>query len=539
MQLHSRLWKYVPAVVATISVAAIAAPAAQAVATSPPLGSAANFAVVAATTVTSTGPTTVTGDLGVWPGTAVVGFPPGIVHGTIHANDGPAMAAAADVLTAYNSAAGEPCDFTLSNPDLGGATLIPGVYCFTSTAVGLTGTLTLDAQGNPNAAWLFKTGSTLTTASNSAVVLKGGATPCNNNNITWQVGSSATLGTRTSFVGNILASASVTLDSGASSTGSLYAHTGAVTMDTNTVSTCAGAGGKAGPTVDTTPSGAVPVGGTVSDTATVIGGAAPTGSVRFDLFGPSDPTCSSAPIATRTGTLTGSSAASGGITVAAPGTYRWVATYSGDANNAAATSPCGSETVEVSAQILTGRAYGLTANVTDVFHHTLVNVAPTPDTGFISTPSSSTTTTPCVTTLSGLVGADVLCANVTTVASPGQSTASASVADATVGVPLIPTVTLHAVHSTSTTTCGGSAGTTTIDYLKVGSTVVIAQPTNVAPNTTISVGVVKLVLNEQIPVTSPDRGLTVNAVHVTVNALGLAAVNVIVASAESDIGNCP
>ncbi len=538
MQLHSRLWKYAPAALAAISVAALAPAAAQAVATSPPLGSAANFAVVAATTVTSTGPTTVTGDLGVWPGTAVVGFPPGIVNGTIHANDGPAMAAAADVLTAYNFAAGEPCDFTLSNPDLGGATLIPGVYCFTSTAVGLTGTLTLDAQGNPNAAWLFKTGSTLITASNSAVVLKGGATPCNNNNITWQVGSSATLGTRTSFAGNILASASVTLNSGANSTGSLYAHTGAVTMDTNTVSTCAGAAGKAGPTIDTTPSGAVPVGGTVSDSATVIGGASPTGSVRFDLFGPGDPTCS-APIATRTGTLTGSSAASGGVTVGAPGTYRWVATYSGDASNAPATSPCGSETVEVSAQILTGRAYGLTANVTDVFHHVLVGIDPTPDTGFISTPSSSTTTTPCVATLSGLVGAHALCANVTTVSSPGSSTASASVADATVGIPGIPVVTVHTIQSTSTTTCGGSSGTTTIAYLKVGSTVVIAQPTAIAPNTAISVGVVRLVLNEQVPVTSPDRGLTVNAVHVSVNAVGLAAVNVIIASAESDIGNCP
>jgi hypothetical protein len=541
MRIHSTWWKYLPVAVAAASLSAVAAPAAQAVATTPSLGSAASFAVVAATTVTSTGPTVVTGDLGVWPGTAVTGFPPGIVNGTIHANDGPAMSAAADVLTAYNSAAGEPCDFTLSNPDLGGQTLLPGVYCFTSTSVGLTGTLTLNAAGNPNAAWLFKTGSTLITASNSAVVLTNGATPCNNDNVTWQVGSSATLGTRTSFIGNILASASVTLNSGASSTGGLYAHTGAVTMDTNTVSTCAGdaggGGGKAGPTIDTTPSGSVPVGGTVSDTATVIGGASPTGSVTFSLYGPGDTTCLT-PIATTTGGLTGPSASSGPVTVTSPGTYRWVATYTGDPNNNPATSPCGSETVDVTSQIMTGRAYGLTANVTDL-GHTLLNLMPLPDTGFISTPSSSTTTTPCVATLGELVGAHALCANVTTVASPGQSTASASVADATVGVPAIPVVALGAVQSTSTTTCGGSSGTTTIAYLKVGSTVVIAKPTAIAPNTRISVGVVTLVLNEQIPVTTPDRGLTVNAVHLTVNVVGLAKVDVIVASSESDIGNCP
>jgi hypothetical protein len=113
------------------------------------------------------------------------------------------------------------------------------------------------------------------------------------------------------------------------------------------------------------------------------------------------------------------------------------------------------------------------------------------------------------------------------------------VADTTVGIPAIPVVALGAVQSASTTTCGGSSGTTTIAYLKVGSTVVIAKPTTIAPNTRISVGVVTLVLNEQIPVTTPDRGLTVNAVHLTVNVVGLAKVNVIVASSESDIGNCP
>jgi hypothetical protein len=537
---HGRICRGVATAVALLSLSVLAVPAAHAAAVTPPLGTAANFAAVAATTITNTGPTVVTGDLGVFPGTAVVGFPPGTVNGAIHAGDAVADTAAADALTAYNQAAGEPCDFTLSNPDLGGATLLPGVYCFTSTSVGLTGTLTLDAGGNPGAAWLFKTGSTLITASNSAVVLIGGATPCNNNNITWQVGSSATLGSATSFVGNILASASVTLNSGAVSTGSLYGNTGAVTMDTNTVSTCAGAGGNAGPSIKTTPSGSVPAGGNISDSATVIGGASPTGNVVFELFGPGDTNCST-PIATRTGTLNAGSAASGNVTAGGAGTYNWVATYSGDANNNAVASPCGSEQVHVTSQTLTGRAYGLKANTT-LLGLPVLTVVPTPDTGSISTTSSSTTTTPCVATLSGPVSAHVLCAKVTTVAFPGRSTADASVADATVGIVGIPTITLRTIQSTSTTTCGGSTGTTTIAYLKVGSTVVISQPTNIAPNTVVTVGVVRLVLNEQIPFTTPDNGLTVNAVHVTASVLGiggLLAADVTVASSKSDIGNCP
>jgi hypothetical protein len=509
---------------------------AQAVAVTPPLGAAASFAVVAATTVTNTGPTVVTGDIGVSPGTAVVGFPPGMVNGTIHAADGPASAASAAVLTAYNQAAGEPCDTTLTVADLGGQTLLPGVYCFSSTTVGLTGTLTLNAAGNPNAAWLFKIGSTLITASNSAVVLIGGATPCNNNNITWQVGSSATLGTGTSFVGNILASASITLNSTASSTGGLYAHTGAVTMDTNTVSTCAGAGGKGGPTIATTPSGSAPAGGTVSDSAKVTGGASPSGSVTFKLFGPGDTTCST-PIATKTATLSGGNASSGPVTAGAAGTYNWTATYSGDANNRPVTSPCGSEKVVVSSQTLTGRAYGLSARASLASPSVDVNVPPTPDTGNISTTSSSSTTTPCLETLSGAVSAHALCANVTTIAFPGKSTASASVADATISIPTIPTITMRVVKSTSTTTCAGSTGTTTIDFLKVGNTVVVT--TNVAPNTHLTVEGVGLVLNEQIPFSTPDKGLTVNAIHLTVNAPNLAKTDVIVASSKSDIGNCP
>jgi hypothetical protein len=331
-------------------------------------------------------------------------------------------------------------------------------------------------------------------------------------------------------VGNILAAASITLNSTASSTGSLYAHTGAVTMDSNMVSTCGGAGGKGGPTITTTPSGSTPAGGNISDSATVLGGAMPTGNVTFTLFAPGDTTCST-PIATRTATLSGGHAASGNVPAGAAGTYRWVAAYSGDPHNRPAASRCGSETVVVTPQTLTGRAYGLAVGVA------VVTVPPTPDTGNISTTSSSTTSTPCVATLTGPVVATVLCANVTTVAFPGKSTASASVANATTLI-AGPVITLVAAKSTSTTTCAGSSGTTTIDKLVVGSTVVIAVPTQVAPNTTVNVGAVKLVLNEQLPFSTPDKGLTVNAIHVSVNAGGI-KLDLVVSSSKSDIGGCP
>jgi hypothetical protein len=511
---------------------------AQAAAVNPPLGTADNFAVLGASAVTNTGATVVTGDLGVSPGTSISGFPPGSVTGTVHNADPVATTAQADVGTAYGFAAGESCDTNLTGQNLGGMTLTPGVYCFNSSAQ-LTGVLKLDALGDPNAKWLFKITSSLTTASNAAVVLVNGASQQCANNINWLVGSSATVGSGSLFLGNILANTSITLATGANSTGSLYAHTGAVTMDTNKVATCSGTITPP-PTlsISTTPSPSVPVGGSISDSATLSGGVSPSGSVTFKLYGPNDTTCTGTPVATRTGTLNNGMASSGNVTAGSVGTYNWVAVYNGDANNAAVTSPCGSEQVVVTSQRLTGRAYGLTATAT-LLGAPLVNVVPIPDTGHISTTSSSSTSTPCVAALSGLVSAHVLCANVTTVASPSRSTASASVADATVGISTIPTITTNVVNSTSTTTCGGSTGTTTIAYLKVGTTVVIAQPTAVAPNTQITVGVVSLVLNEQIAFTTPDKGLTVNAIHVKVTALGLAQTNVVVASSESDIGNCP
>jgi hypothetical protein len=200
--------------------------------TVPVLGTARTFAVLAGSTVTNTGTSTVTGDLGLSPGSSVTGFPPGVVlSGTLHAADATALAAQNDVTTAYNSLAGQPCTQDLTGQDLGGKVLTGGVYCFSSSAQ-LTGTLTLNAQGSANTVFVFKIGSTLTTASGASIVVTNGGSVCN---VFWQVGTSATLGTGTSFGGSILALTSITLNTGASVSGRTLARNGAVTLDTNNV----------------------------------------------------------------------------------------------------------------------------------------------------------------------------------------------------------------------------------------------------------------------------------------------------------------
>ena len=201
------------------------------------LGSACSFGILAGSTVTNvTGTaTTVSGDVGVWPGTAITGFgTPASITGAFHPGDTVAMTAQGDLTTAYNNAAGAAGGAVLT-ADIGGQTLPPGVYKTTSAqpSLGITGNLTLDGQGNPNAVWIFQIVSTLTTAStNSQVIPINGAS---SHNVFWQVGSSATLGTTTSFIGTIMAQASITLNTGATLNGRALARTGAVTTDTNTV----------------------------------------------------------------------------------------------------------------------------------------------------------------------------------------------------------------------------------------------------------------------------------------------------------------
>jgi hypothetical protein len=212
------------------------------------LGTASTFGVLGGSTVTNTGPTVVTGDLGVSPGSSVTGFPPGVVTGgTIHAADAVAAQAQADLTTAYNTAAGTPCGVDLTGQNLGGLTLTPGVYCFTASAA-LTGTLTLNFQGNPNAFFLFKIGSTLTTAGASSVVLVNAGSSCGGS-VFWQVGSSTTLGTGSTLRGNILALSSITLTTGANSNGKLLARNGAVTLDSGLAGACSVAPAPGPPTV--------------------------------------------------------------------------------------------------------------------------------------------------------------------------------------------------------------------------------------------------------------------------------------------------
>jgi hypothetical protein len=188
------------------------------------------FAVLAGTTVTCTGASNITGNVGVSPGSATVGFPtPCAGVPIIPPASDPAQA---NLLTAYNTLAAQPCSSTVG-PDLVGLTLVQGVYCVGGAPTNLSGTLLLDAQGNPNAVWVFRMSSTLITSSGSTVSVINGGNQCG---AQWQVSSSATLGSGTTFLGNILALTSITLDIGSNLTGRALARNGAVTLDTNNVS---------------------------------------------------------------------------------------------------------------------------------------------------------------------------------------------------------------------------------------------------------------------------------------------------------------
>jgi hypothetical protein len=201
----------------------------------PILGSACSFAVLGASAVTNTGNTVLDGDLGVYPGTSITGFPPGIVNGTIYNDNGVAMQAQADALTAYNYLQGLSSNQNLTGQNLGGLELTPGVYTYNSSAQ-LTGDLTINWEGMSNQTVVFQIGSTLTTASASMVL---GINMGQNDVIYWAVGSSATLGTTTSFQGNIIAYTSDTLNTGATDDcGRVIALNGAVTLDDNTINNC-------------------------------------------------------------------------------------------------------------------------------------------------------------------------------------------------------------------------------------------------------------------------------------------------------------
>lgn len=313
-------------------------PAALAGSSQPPvgLGTAASFAVLAGTQVTNTGPSIVSGDLGVNPGTSITGFPPGtVVNGTQYTAGAIALQAQKDSTAAYTDAAGRtPSTAVLA--DLGGQTVVPGVYKSSST-LGLTGTLILNAQNNPNAVFIFQAVSSLITASSSVVKLINGAQACN---VFWQVGSSATLGTNSTFVGTILASTSASLNTGATVAGRVLVQTGMVSLESNTITvpTCSTTTTTKPTTststsISTAPShGSITLGSSVRDNVTVTGstaGGTPAGSVQFYECADAT-TCvpSSGTALTPAETLVGGAATSPFVTPTAAGTYCFAAVYS-------------------------------------------------------------------------------------------------------------------------------------------------------------------------------------------------------------------
>ena len=222
------------------------------------LGAAKGFAVLGSESVTNTGPSTINADVGVSPGTSITGFPPAVISGgVIHATDAVAAAAKIDLNTAYGDAAGRTPTAAIVG-DLGGQTLVGGVY--NGGNIGLTGTLILDGQNNPDSVWIFQAASGLTTASTSGVSLINGANACN---VFWQITSSAVLGSGSQFVGTVMANTSIAANTGATIQGRLLVLTGSVTLDTNTF-----VGGPCSPGTTTDTGVPVPVPTTIARTGT-------------------------------------------------------------------------------------------------------------------------------------------------------------------------------------------------------------------------------------------------------------------------------
>jgi hypothetical protein len=277
------------------------------------LGTATPFSVLAGAGVTNTGPTVLGGDLGTCPTPAITGFPPGVANGTTHANDAVACQAQSDLTIAYDDAAGRAPTTSFTGPtDLGGLTLTTGVYT-SPVSFAITGPLTLDAQLNPDAVFIFQAGSTLITATDSSVDLVNGAQACN---VFWQVGSSSTLGVDSTLAGTVMALASITADHNATVDGRLLARIGAVTLDSNTVTAPACATGASSSSTPTTspPSTTTPTTATSSTTS-------PSSSSTTSSTSPSSSstTSSTAPASSSTTSSSTSPASSSSTTTMLPG----------------------------------------------------------------------------------------------------------------------------------------------------------------------------------------------------------------------------
>ncbi len=258
------------------------------------LGTAASFSVLAGSTVTNTGPTTMFGDLGLSPGSSVTGAPH--VLGQTHVDDAVAIQAKNSLTTAYNDAASRPTDGS-AGTDLSGQTFTAGVRTASESLLLSSGSVILDAQGDPNAVFIFQIGTTLTTGSNTTVQLVNGAQACN---VFWQVGSSATLGTGTRFVGTVMAAATITANTAATIHGRLLAQTAAVNLDTNTITTsnCASSeSGSGGGTETTTPEETAALEATAGGGGSTTGGTTTSGTpVTVTSATPSTPIVRPVPI---------------------------------------------------------------------------------------------------------------------------------------------------------------------------------------------------------------------------------------------------
>jgi hypothetical protein len=239
------------------------------------LGTADSFAILAGSGITNTGATTITGDVGTFPTPTETGFAAVTLTGTNHFGDAVTQQAKDDLVTAYNDAAGRTPVTSVPVELGGGPPLLAGIYA--SPTFGLTGTLTLDAQGDPNAVFIFQAGSTLITEANSRVLLINGADPCR---VVWQVGSSATFKTGSEFVGDVLAQVSITAQTAATFRGRLLARDGAVTLDTNTItnSSCASSAGATTTTTSAPATTTAPTAPTTTTTAVTASTTPPVGA---------------------------------------------------------------------------------------------------------------------------------------------------------------------------------------------------------------------------------------------------------------------
>jgi hypothetical protein len=286
------------------------------------LGTADNFAVLAGQGVTNTGPTTVTGDVGTSPNPSVTGAGLTVIDGTIHAADAVAAQAQTDLVVAYDDAAGRPAAEVAT--ELGGQLLTAGAYDSASGTFEITGTLTLDAEGDPDAVFVFQAASTLLATSGSTVAVINGGSACN---VFWQVGSSATLGTSSTLRGTVMALASITIETGATLQGRALARNGAVTLDSDTITRTACTTPTTTETTVTSTDDPTNGTQTTSATVTATGGGSPTGTVAF---------------LDEDGQPVGSGVVQGGLatitTTLAPGEHQITAVYLGGPGFAGSTS---------------------------------------------------------------------------------------------------------------------------------------------------------------------------------------------------------